>query len=70
MPTTTTRPHDTLQLALDLGNTSWKLGFPVGGSAQPARLRTMPGARAHDQSGRSLRLTIAFIERPSSAASE
>ncbi|HYN80179.1 MAG TPA: helix-turn-helix transcriptional regulator [Gemmatimonadaceae bacterium] len=28
MPTTTTRPANTLLLALDLGNTTWKLGFP------------------------------------------
>jgi hypothetical protein len=28
-------PHDTLLLALDLGNTTWKLGFRVGGPAQP-----------------------------------
>lgn len=42
MPTMTTRPQDTLQLALDLGNTTWKLGFRSGGRAQPPRLRTMP----------------------------
>lgn len=42
MPTMTTRPQDTLQLALDLGNTTWKLGFRGGGRAQPPRLRTMP----------------------------
>ena len=46
MPTMTTRsevrPHDTLLLALDLGNTTWKLGFRVGGPAQPPRIRTIP----------------------------
>ena len=42
MPTMTTRLPDTLQLALDLGNTTWKLGFRAGGRAQPPRLRTMP----------------------------
>jgi transposase len=42
----TTRPlpavADTLLLALDLGNTTWKLGFRAGGPAQPPRLRTTP----------------------------
>jgi transposase len=33
---------DTLLLALDLGNTTWKLGFRVGGPAQPPRIRTIP----------------------------
>jgi len=42
MPTMTTRPTETLHLALDLGNTSWKLGFRAGGAAQSPRLRTMP----------------------------
>jgi len=45
MPTMTTRPSDTpetLLLALDLGNTTWKLGFRSGGPAQPPRVRTMP----------------------------
>lgn len=43
MPTTTTRPvGETLLLALDLGNTTWKLGCRVGGPARPARLRTLP----------------------------
>ena len=46
MPTMTTRPSeprtDTLLIALDLGNTTWKLGCRVGGPAQPARLRTLP----------------------------
>jgi transposase len=42
MPTLTTRPQDTLQLALDLGNKTWKLGFRAGGRVQPPRLRTMP----------------------------
>jgi transposase len=32
----------TLLLALDLGNTTWKLGFRAGGPAQPARIRTTP----------------------------
>jgi transposase len=42
MPTITARLLDTLQLALDLGNTTWKLGFRAGGHAQPPRVRTMP----------------------------
>ena len=43
MPTLTTRPPtDTLLLALDLGNTTWTLGFGRGGSAAPPRLRTIP----------------------------
>lgn len=46
MPTMTTRPTtapaDTLLLALDLGNTTWKVGTRCGGPAQPARLRTVP----------------------------
>ena len=46
MPTMTTHPYpttpDTLLLALDLGNTSWKVGFRAGGPAQPPRLRTTP----------------------------
>lgn len=45
MPTMTTDPQpsvqETLLLAMDLGNTSWKLGFRAGGAAQPPRLRTM-----------------------------
>jgi hypothetical protein len=36
MPTLTTRPTpETLLLALDLGNTVWKLGFSVGRPAAP-----------------------------------
>lgn len=43
MPTMTTRPvSETLLLALDLGNTTWKLGCRLGGPARPARLRTLP----------------------------
>jgi transposase len=43
MPTMTTRSiPQTLLLALDLGNTKWKLGFSAGGPAQPPRIRTMP----------------------------
>ena len=46
MPTMTTRPltatSDTLLLALDVGNTTWKLGFRAGGPATPPRLRTTP----------------------------
>jgi transposase len=47
MPTMTTRDNSavqrpTLLLAMDLGNTTWKLGFRAGGPAQPARLRTTP----------------------------
>jgi transposase len=43
MPTLTTRSSSqTLLLALDLGNTKWKLGFSAGGPAQPPRMRTMP----------------------------
>src|SRR5947207_9846457 len=45
MPTMTTRPDapvETLLLALDLGNTTWKVGLRVGGPAQPPRIRTIP----------------------------
>jgi transposase len=45
MPTMTTRPWspaETLLLALDLGNTTWKLGFRSEGPAQPPRVRTTP----------------------------
>jgi transposase len=46
MPTMTTRStvalHETLLLALDLGNTTWKLAFRVGGPAQLPRTRTTP----------------------------
>jgi len=43
MPTMTTRQHsETLLLALDLGNKTWKLGFTAGGPAAPPRMRTMP----------------------------
>jgi transposase len=43
MPTLTTRPPaETLLVALDLGNTTWKLGFTVGGPAAPPRIRTTP----------------------------
>lgn len=43
MPTLTTRPlAETLLLALDLGNKTWKLGFTAGGPAAPPRIRTMP----------------------------
>lgn len=43
MPTMTTRSNSqTLLLALDLGNTKWKLGFTAGGPAQPPRMRTIP----------------------------
>jgi transposase len=38
----TTRAPETLLLALDLGNTTWKLGFRAGGPAQPPRIRTSP----------------------------
>lgn len=41
MPTGTTRRDFTLHLALDLGNTTWKLAFTVG-IAQPPRIRTIP----------------------------
>jgi len=44
MPTATTRSNDsapTLHLALDLGNTTWKLAFATGHAHAP-RLRTMP----------------------------
>lgn len=40
MPTATTRREDTLYLALDLGNTTWKLAFTVA-LAQPPRVRTI-----------------------------
>jgi transposase len=43
MPTLTTRSTTrTLLLALDLGNTNWKLGFTAGGPALPPRMRTIP----------------------------
>jgi transposase len=39
----TTRPStETLLLALDLGNTTWKLGFARAGAEAPPRLRTIP----------------------------
>jgi hypothetical protein len=47
MPTATTRPTAlvapvrTLHLALDLGNTTWKLAFATGHAHAP-RLRTIP----------------------------
>jgi transposase len=47
MPTATTRREfevpaaDTLCLALDLGNTTWKLAFTTS-PAQPPRIRTIP----------------------------
>ncbi len=43
MPTLTTRSTtQTLLLALDLGNTTWKLGFTAGGPGLPPRMRTIP----------------------------
>lgn len=43
MPTMTTRPPtETLLLALDLGNTTWKLAFGRAGADAPPRLRTIP----------------------------
>ena len=46
MPTMTTHSmpptSDTLLMAMDLGNTTWKLGFRAGGPAQPPRVRTTP----------------------------
>lgn len=46
MPTMMTRTtevaSETLLLALDLGNSKWKLGFTVGGGALPPRIRTIP----------------------------
>ncbi len=46
MPTMMTRTTgntpgagETLLLALDLGNHTWKLGFTVGGGALPPRIR-------------------------------
>ena len=44
MARTTATANETLLLALDLGNRTWKLGFTVGGGAFPPRIRTM-GAR-------------------------
>lgn len=41
MTTRPTVPDETLLVAFDLGNTTWKLGFRVGGPAQPPRMRTM-----------------------------
>jgi transposase len=42
MTRTTEVPRETLLLALDLGNSKWKLGFTVGGGALPPRIRTIP----------------------------
>lgn len=56
MPTMTTRPANTLLLALDLGNTTWKLGFRAGGPAQPPRLRTIA---ARDLAALTCELTAA-----------
>lgn len=43
MPTMTTRPPtETLLLALDLGNTTWTLGFGRAGADAPPRVRTIP----------------------------
>jgi transposase len=42
MTRTTDLPRETLLLALDLGNSKWKLGFTVGGGALPPRIRTIP----------------------------
>jgi transposase len=41
MTRTTEVPAETLLLALDLGNRTWKLGFTVGGGALPPRIRTI-----------------------------
>lgn len=45
MPTMMTRAStttgETLLLALDLGNKTWKLGFTAGGGAAPPRIRTV-----------------------------
>jgi transposase len=41
MTRTTAHPAETLQLALDLGNSTWKLGFGVGGGGTPPRIRTI-----------------------------
>jgi transposase len=42
MTRTTDAMPETLLLALDLGNRTWKLGFTVGGGALPPRIRTIP----------------------------
>jgi transposase len=42
MTRTIDRPNETLLLALDLGNSKWKLGFTFGGGALPPRIRTIP----------------------------
>jgi transposase len=42
MTRTTEVASETLLLALDLGNSKWKLGFTVGGGALPPRIRTIP----------------------------
>ena len=41
MTRTTVTTGETLLLALDLGNRTWKLGFTVGGGAEPPRIRTI-----------------------------
>ena len=63
MARTTATANDTLLLALDLGNRTWKLGFTVGGGALPPRIRTM-GARdlpalAHELRAAKARFALA-----------
>jgi transposase len=41
MTTRSAWPAETLLVALDLGNTIWKVGCRVGGPAQPPRMRTI-----------------------------
>ena len=68
MPTMMTRTnaatHETLLLALDLGNRTWKLGFTVGGGALPPRIRTITArdlpALAHELVTAKARFGLAF----------
>ena len=67
MPTLMTRTnaamHETLLLALDLGNRTWKLGFTVGGGALPPRIRTITArdqqALAHELLAAKARFALA-----------
>jgi transposase len=59
----TTALHETLLLALDLGNTTWKLACRVGGPAQLPRSRTTPArdlpARAREIAAAKRRFGLA-----------
>src|SRR5688500_10493198 len=68
MPTATTRPAvpiPTLHLALDLGNTTWKLAFATGIAHAP-RLRTVP-ARDLAALGREIAAARARFGLPADA---